>query len=165
MSKTSRARAAGVARRHRARPTPKWLKKDGPASTEQAQARARCLLVLSVLSGETPVTDAIARAGLSRQTYYNLETRALQGMLLALDPATAGPQASSAAERVGQLERQVQQLQQQKRRAERLLLLGRKTMHMPARITPMPGMKRRGRRARSAPLTRNPTTAPGAISP
>ena len=49
-------------------------------------AQQRCLMVLSVLSGEKPVTDAIAEAGISRGTYYQLETRALSAMLRALGP-------------------------------------------------------------------------------
>ena len=35
--------------------------------------------MLSVLSGEKPVTDAITEAGISRQLYYQLEEKALQG--------------------------------------------------------------------------------------
>lgn len=166
MGKTTRARSALAdhRRKHRPRPTPRWLKSEAAQGTAQGQARARCLLVLSVLSGETPVSDAIARAGISRQTYYNLETRALQGMLLALDPAS-NTQGSAAAERVGQLEQQVQALQQQKRRAERLLMLGRKTMRLPGRISPLAKIKRRGRAARSVRPTTSATTAPGAPSP
>lgn len=165
MKNRSPARAAGAARqrKHRARATPRWLKNSPPMSPAQTQARMRCLLVLSVLSGETPVSDAIAKAGLSRQTYYNLETRALQGMLRALDPSSAPAQGSATTERLAQLEQQVLSLQQQKRRAERLLMLGRKAMRLSGKIEPLAPMKR-GRRARSAPPTSSPTTAPGAIS-
>ena len=67
-------------RRNRARPTPKWL------LSRDEVGKARCLMVLSVLSGEKPVTDAISEAGISRATYYHLETRALSSMLRALAP-------------------------------------------------------------------------------
>ena len=46
-------------RQKRARPTPRWLK---TASEEDAIAKRRCLMVLSVLSGALPVTEAIAQA-------------------------------------------------------------------------------------------------------
>ena len=72
-----------ASRRHRSRPTPKWLLK---AEDIDQVARQRCLMVLSVLSGETPVTDAIKTAGISRGTYYQLETRALSAMLRSLGP-------------------------------------------------------------------------------
>lgn len=114
-------------RRHRPRPTPRWLKAqamDGP----EAVAQRRCLLVLAVLSGEQPVTDAIEATGVSRQLYYQLEERALKAMLRALLPSAEGREEveTSLAGQVQTLQARVQQLEQEKRRAERLLLLTRK---------------------------------------
>src|SRR5258708_2028824 len=91
--KTARAvhagRAAARPRKRRPRPVPKWLTN----STQlEAIARSRCLMLLSVLSGETPVTDAIVRAKISRGTYYQLETRALKAILAAMNPlASSAP--------------------------------------------------------------------------
>lgn len=119
-------------RKHRPRPTPKWLQ------TEEldAIARSRCLMVLSVLSGETPVTDAIRQAKISRGTYYQMETRVLKAMLAALNPlasssASGTPDLSAATARISQLETQVKTLEQDKRRTQRLLLLTRKSMRSP----------------------------------
>jgi len=89
-------------------------------------------MVLSVLSGETPVSDAIRQAKISRGTYYQMETRALEAMLVALNPLacsceTGAPDLSAAAARIGQLEAQVKTLEQDKRRTQRLLLLARKS--------------------------------------
>ena len=119
-------------RKHRPRPTPKWLQ------TEEldAIARSRCLMVLSVLSGETPVTDAIREAKISRGTYYQMETRALEAMLAALNPlasssASGAPDLSAAAARISQLEAQVKALEQDRRRTQRLLLLTRKSIRAP----------------------------------
>lgn len=114
-------------RRRRARPTPRWLKAplaDGP----EAVAQRRCLLVLSVLSGEQPVTDAIEATGVSRQLYYQLEERALKAMLRALLPSAEGREEleTSLAGQVQGLQARVRQLETEKRRAERLLLLTRK---------------------------------------
>jgi hypothetical protein len=157
MKRIARARVVGKDHRrpHRSRPTPRWLK---AASPEQAEARSRCLLVLSVLSGELPVSDAIEKAGISRQGYYNLETRGLQGMLLALDPmAGNGAQAASVSERMMALEAQIKRLEQEKRRAQRLLMLSHRRLHLPVR-------RRSGPRSK-APVTARATMLPGASSP
>jgi len=128
-----RRRRESRSRRHRPRPIPRWLK-----SSEQldAIARSRCLLLLSVLSGETPVTEAIARAKLSRATYYKLETRALQAMLAALNPLAGQAEdgradLSLASARISELEGKVKLLERDKRRSERLLLLTRKSLKAP----------------------------------
>jgi hypothetical protein len=134
-------------------------------------------MVLSVLSGEQPVSDAIAQAQISRPTYYKLEMRALQGMLAALSPLDPGSaQQTVAKERIAHLEALVKRLEQQKRRVQRLWLLSCKSARMPLKIA------RRGRPAKTlpSPATRraaphsparavkpdtNPTRAPGDCSP
>ena len=105
-------------RKNRARPTPKWL------LTRDEVGKARCLMVLSVLSGEKPVTRAIREAGISRGTYYQLETRALEAMLRALGPKTLAQRSSKT--RILELESKLKRLEQSKRRTERLLHLTRK---------------------------------------
>ena len=132
-SPKTRAGTTGERRKHRARPLPKWVKH----STElDAVARSRCLLVLSVLSGEVPVSDAIVQAKISRGTYYHLETRALNAMLAALNPLAASASdgsadLSAAAERIEHLQAMVKRLEQDNRRAQRLLLLTRKSLRVP----------------------------------
>lgn len=122
-------------RHHRSRPTPKWLTQ---SQELDAIAKSRCLMLLSVLSGETPVSDAIVEAKISRATYYQLEDKALQAMLAVLNPlaSTTDPGAAnrSAAGRVQELELQVQRLTQEKRRTERLLRLTRKTLKAPVKL-------------------------------
>jgi hypothetical protein len=165
-------KAAGRARKHRPRSVPKWLTN----STQLEQiARSRCLLVLSVLSGEIPVTDAIERAKISRGTYYQLETRALRAILAAMNPlassaADGAADLTAATQRIEQLEAQVRRLEQEKRRTQRLLLLTRKSIRAPV-ATRLRTRRLRGRRVRSdgasamaqTPLS-NPTP-PGAHSP
>ncbi len=53
-------------RKQRSRPTPRWLTKQPDLD---AVARNRVLLVLSVLSGEKPVTTAIEEFQISRGFY------------------------------------------------------------------------------------------------
>jgi hypothetical protein len=155
--RTTHTATTGARRKHRARPLPKWVKH---ATELDAVARSRCLLVLSVLSGETPVSDAIAQAKISRGTYYHLETRALNAMLAALNPLSASASdgsadLSAATRRIGQLEATVKRLQQDHRRAQRLLWLTRKSLRVPL-VGP-----RRGRR----PKTTSSSEAASGASP
>jgi hypothetical protein len=112
-------------RRHRSRPVPKWIREKQELDE---MARRRCLLVLSVLSGEKPVTDAIAEAGLSRNTYYQLEEKALEAMLAALGPSPGPGRPPDRSAEIAALEQKVTRLEQEKRRAERLLMLTRKVV-------------------------------------
>lgn len=145
-------------RKHRTRPTPRWLKAQQDLDEV---ARRRVLLVLSVLSGEKPVTDAIVESGISRGLYYQLEERALRAMLRALTPgqeAAASGQETSGADgylrRISELEERVKRLETDKRRAERLLLLTRKVLPRGAVTTG------RGRpKGSKAKATRSTTTA------
>lgn len=144
-------------RRHRARPTPKWLKApqaDGP----EAVAQRRCLLVLSVLSGEQPVTDAIEATGVSRQLYYQLEEKALKAMLRALGPSADNSEdlSTSLAAQLEAAQARVEQLEMEKRRAERLLLLTRKLLK--------PGPVTMGRGGRPRKYVRRSTKAGRASS-
>ena len=116
---------AGWRRKKRARPTPRWLARSADLDPI---ARVRCLMVLSVLSGEKPVTDAITEAGISRGRYYQLETRALSAMLRALGPGAEETEETSPQRQLLKLEKKVKLLEQGKRRAERLLLMTRRVM-------------------------------------
>jgi hypothetical protein len=129
-ARNGRSAAARSAPRRRA--LPKWLDLQGL----DAVARARCLMVLSVLSGEKTVSDAIAEHKISRGTYYQMETRALTAVLSALNPLTpwtekSSAELSAAATRIEGLLARVEQLEQEKRRTQRLLLLTRKSIRAP----------------------------------
>jgi hypothetical protein len=92
-------------------------------------AQQRCLLVLRVLSGEMPVTDAIQAAGISRGTYYQLETRALSAMLRALGPlASAEGLETSPVRQIAALEAKIKDLERAGRRSQRLLLMTRRVI-------------------------------------
>jgi hypothetical protein len=170
---SSRVRRGG-ARKNRARPTPKWL-----LSSEQLDkvAQARCLLVLSVLSGEKPVSEAIAEAGISRGGYYQLETRALRAMLRALLPgASEEGEETSPVRQMAALEAKVKKLEQARRRSERLLAMTRKVMAgaavkvgSPTRSTrtgrrPSRGSAAARREPRASQATTKPTMASSATS-
>lgn len=123
------AESGSLLHRHRPRPTPGFLMEQQDLDDI---ARRRCLMILSVLSGQTPVTDAITGTEISRQNYYQMEERALRAMLRALTPgheqlAPVGPDPQQAR-RIAELEQKVRELEQDKRRNERLLFLTRKVV-------------------------------------
>lgn len=145
-------------RRVRAKPyLPKWLRNPGGA---QAMAQGRCLMLLAVLSGQKTVSEAIQEAKISRPLYYQLELKALKGMIRALDPM---PQASAsdteelrvARGRIKSMSVQIRHLTQRKRSAERLLRLVLKSSKTPVST---------GRRGR-LPASLSMRTTPGADSP
>lgn len=151
-------------RRRRARGTPRWL-----LSREDLDgiAQRRCLMVLSVLSGQVPVTDAIGEAQISRGTYYQLEERALEAMLRALTPGSepsAGGASEAQARRVEELEGKIASLERDKRRMERLLLLTRKVVKTGPLTT---GAGRPSRRMPAVAQTRasSSTSSGGSASP
>jgi hypothetical protein len=156
-----RAASAPTKRPTRSRPTPQWLL----TSTELDQmAQRRCLHLLSVLSGEKSVSEAISEMKISRGTYYQLETRALAAMLAALTPVTesASSKDGTQAGQLKALEEKVKKLEQGKRRLERLLLLTRRVV----KPGPMklghgrPTGSRNGARRPPARTTASPSSTP-----
>jgi hypothetical protein len=126
-SKRSQTVSATRRRATRSRPTPRWLL----TSTELDQiAQRRCLALLSVLSGETSVSEAILQMQVSRGTYYTLESKALAGMLSALVPGAESNEGQNGLplSQLKALEEKVKKLEVGKRRAERLLLLTRRVV-------------------------------------
>lgn len=123
-------------RKSRTRTTPKWLLEKAELDE---MARRRCLLILAVMAGEKSVSAAIAEAKLSRNTYYQLEEKALYGMLTALGPMPPG-RVPDQSLKITELERKVASLEREKRRSERLLFLTRKIVR-PGWLT-LPGRGR-----------------------
>jgi hypothetical protein len=127
-------------RKHRERPTPpRWLcDKEGLDEI----AKRRCLMILSVLSGEKPVTEAVLEGKISRATYYQLEKKAITAMLWAMLPGSEETGAGSvAAARLVEMEKKLTRMEREKRRSERLLYLTRQVV----KPGPMTDGKHRGR--------------------
>jgi hypothetical protein len=114
-------------RKTRSRPVPRWLMSSNELD---AIAQRRCLLVLSVLSGELPVTEAISQMQISRGMYYQLETRALNAMVRVLTPGAPDDESAtgSLTGQIAILEEKLKRMEQEKRRADRLLLLTKKML-------------------------------------
>ena len=105
-------------------------------------AKRRCLMVLSVLSGEKSVEEASREADITSPLYYQLEKKALTAMLASLVPGATKD--GSPAPVLAQMEAKIQALEKTKRRLERLLFL--------TRMTVKPGPMTHGKRGR--PRTR-----------
>lgn len=121
-----RPRTPKHSRKKRPRPTPTMIAK----SETDEMAKRRCLMILAVLSGTVPVTDAIREAKISRGTYYKLEERALEAMLAALaprQPEVRRPK-NESSRRIEQLTEKVAKLEADKRRLERLLSLSKQVL-------------------------------------
>ena len=160
---STRKARVDLRRKNRSRPTPRWLK---AAADLDPIARSRCLMVLSVLSGEKPVTDAITEVGISRATYYHLETRALAAMLRALAPGAEEAEERSPQRQVAKLEKKVKVLEQSKRRAERLLLMTRRVLGPVKTSSTRSGRspsRSSGRRKKSPPV--KPSLSPSSPTP
>ena len=155
-------------RRHRARPTPRWLLK---REDLDEIAKRRCLMVLQVLSGAKPVTEVIAEMKLSRGTYYQLEERAMLAMLRALSP-TAGPDGTETAAldealaRVKELEAKVKRMEQEKRRTDRLVYVMEKLVKPGPVVIEGRGRPRRRRGSQSTSIvTTGTASSPGSMRP
>lgn len=134
----------------RQRGVPRWL--TGRKDLDQV-AQRRTLLILSVLSGHTPVTTAIAEHGISRPLYYQLETKGLVGMMRALVPgasSASSPDDATPTRQLVELEEKVARLEQENRRLERLLLLARKVLPTGPVAFPQKRGRKPGRRSTSA---------------
>ena len=110
-------------------------KKTG-ASTLGGSKRARqvAVAILEALSGELATTEAAAQLGVSLSRYYQLETRALAGLLAAVEPRARGPQKTPERENKA-LQAENKQLQKELRRHQALLRAAHRSVGLPSRGT------------------------------
>ena len=151
---SSSTSSAKPARRRvdRKRGVPRWL--TGRKDLDEV-AQRRTLLILSVLSGQTPVTAAITEHGISRPLYYQLEMKGLVGMMRALVPganAASSPDDATPMRQIIELETKVTRLEQENRRLERLLFFAKKVLPAGPVAFPQKRGRKPGRRSTSGGL-------------
>ncbi len=105
-------------------------------------ARKLGVVVLEVLSGVKTPTEASAAAEVSLPRYYALETRALQGLVGALEPRAKGRQRSAASELVA-LQKEKLRLERELGRSRALVRATQRTMGIVSK--PLPKGRRRRR--------------------
>ena len=98
-----------------------------------SRSEQRAALILQVRSGQLTVEQAARQMGISRQRYYQLEQRALQAMLSALEDQPKGrpkgesdPEKETLQSRVTELEEQVQLFQEREELRELIMAAGKK---------------------------------------
>lgn len=138
-------------------------KKTGP-STIRASKRARqiTMVVIEAFAGELGTTEAAERLGISLSRYYQLETRALGGMMAALEPRPRGPGKTPERE-IQTLQGEKKALEKELRRHQSLLRAAHRGVGLPARLPKGASSKpqrraRRGSRGRTVLQTIRPRT-------
>jgi hypothetical protein len=113
------------------------------------QARQLGAVILEVLGGNRSPADAAAAVGMSVPRYYQLEARALEGLVSACEPRSVGPRRSPERE-VEKLRRENVRLERECARTRALLRMSQRAIGVsapkPAPAKGQPGEK--GKRPR-----------------
>jgi hypothetical protein len=106
-------------------------KKTGVA-TIQGSKRARqvAVAVLETLAGELSTSEAAQRLGVCLSRYYQLETRALAGLLAAVEPRAKGPRKTPEGE-IKALLAEKARLEKELRRHQALLRAAHRSVGLP----------------------------------
>lgn len=80
-------------------------------SKDKEQARRRAAVVFAVRSGQMTVQEGAHRLGVSRKTYYEWESRALQAMTEAMEDRAPGRPTTPQDEEKQRLEEEITELQ------------------------------------------------------
>ena len=120
-------------------------KKTGASTLKGGRkSRQQVAVILEALSGESGVTEASEKLGISLSRYYQLETKALEGMLAALEPRGKGPQRTPERE-IKALVAEKKALEKELRRHQTLLRAAHRTVGFPTRRTSGGSSTKRGR--------------------
>lgn len=134
-------------------------KKEGLARLQHAPSEAQRLgmAILEVLAGGCTPTEAATRLGLSLPRYYQLEARAVEGLVCACQPKPTGKQPSPDT-RLAALEKQLRQVQRECARQQALVRATQRSagVSLPAKPTPTkpPAKPDRTGRKRRRPTVR-----------
>ena len=94
-------------------------KRKGAPVPGSRKARQHAAAVLAVLAGEKTTAQASAMMGVSLPRYYQLESRALEGMVLVLEPRPKGGQRTPESE-IKALNKENQRLRRELTRVQAL---------------------------------------------
>ena len=90
------------------------------------EARQLGALVLEVLAGELRPGEAATALGIGLPRYYQMEKRALEGLLQACEPREKGRKPKSAQKQLAEMEREKRRLERELNRAQSLLRASQK---------------------------------------
>ena len=94
-------------------------------------ARRTAAVILEVLSGVRATAEACEALAVTPMRYYVLETRALQGLVGALEPRPRGKRRSSEDE-LREIRREKQKLERELARSRALVRIAERTIGIPA---------------------------------
>lgn len=123
--------------------------KTGPSALVGSQgAKLKVAVVLEALAGIVSTTEAAERMGVSLARYYQLELRALQGMMTALEPRERGP-GKSPEKALAALSAEKKQVERELRRYQALLRAATRSVGLKS-LPKRKGAKQKVRRKRGA---------------
>lgn len=109
----------------------KKIKTERAAIDASAEAKRSAQAVLEVLAGIRGPSDAAQALSTSLPNYYKLETRALEGLVKALEPRESGRRRVSEEARLHALEKERDGLRRELDRMRSLVRLAQRTVGMP----------------------------------
>jgi hypothetical protein len=121
----------------------KKIKTERPAIKASSEAKRSAQAVLEVLAGIRGPSDAAEALSTSLPNYYKLETRALEGLVKALEPREAGRRRVSEEARLHALEKERDGLRRELDRTRSLVRLAQRCVGMPQ--APQPSDKKDGK--------------------
>ena len=135
------------------KPAPKQARKKGPAIDKKGTTEAKrvAAAILEVLGGVRLPSDAASALAVSLPRYYQLETRALNGLVEACEPRAIGRVRSVESE-LAAAQREIATLKRDCSRHQALVRLAQRTVGLAAPQLPKPGPK--GLRKRRSPTVR-----------
>lgn len=126
-----------------------------PQEEVSAYGRERGAIVLEVLAGSMQVEEASKRLNLQPPAYYNLENRAIRGLIKACEPSGKGP-GENKDKKIKELEQEVTHLEREVRRYQSLTRAAQKAiglqLSVEKAVKPAPkAEKGNGRKKKSKP--------------
>jgi hypothetical protein len=126
---------------------------------QSREAKRLAAAILEVLAGERTPTEAARALGLSVTRYYQVESRALRGLLVACEPAVKG-RARSAFKEVTALRQDKERLQREVLRQQALVRAAQRSVGLtPPPPLPTPTGKSAGKKIRKQRVARALTVA------
>jgi len=118
------------------------------------EAQRLAAAILEVLAGVRTPSQAAEALGVSLPRYFQLETRAMQGLVAGCEPRPRGPGRTADTE-LAALRRQHERLERELSRQQTLLRLAQRNVGLPPpKAADKPGRKDRSKKRRRRPVVR-----------
>jgi hypothetical protein len=126
---------------HKEKPSRSRARRQGPAPPNgTSPARRQAAAILEVLAGVRRPSEAAQVLGTSLPRYYQLERRALTGLLSACEPAPRGPRVNLSRQ-LAALERENRRLQRECDRQQALVRMAERSLGISAPAVAKPPAK------------------------